>query len=166
MYPEKDITNIVESGHYIKLTGWCRRDSGGRCSDAAAATFWVKPFRCLEGPFQSDALLVPEHCLFDHVHNQTRCAGFDAWNRTAGDACRGRAMGLKSFGMLLPCGIDLFSGVEFVCCPRSSNSKKKINSIVNQNTIEVRVGGIRNFAIFRLTSEILRKCERFRHNIL
>jgi hypothetical protein len=26
-------------------------------------------------------------------------------------------MRVKSFAMLLPCGIDVFSGVEFVCCP-------------------------------------------------
>ena len=69
------------------------------------------------GPFQSDALLVPEHCLFDHIHNQTRCWDFDQWNRTATGACRDRGMRVKSFAMLLPCGIDVFSGVEFVCCP-------------------------------------------------
>jgi len=71
----------------------------------------------LAGPFQSDALLVPEHCLFDHIHNQTRCWDFDQWNRTATGACRDRGMRVKSFAMLLPCGIDVFSGVEFVCCP-------------------------------------------------
>ncbi len=26
---------------------------------------------------------------------------------------------LRSFAILLPCGVDLFSGVEFVCCPTS-----------------------------------------------
>lgn len=26
-------------------------------------------------------------------------------------------MNLHDFGMLLPCGIDRFRGVEFVCCP-------------------------------------------------
>ena len=72
------------------------------------------------GPFQSDALLVPEHCLFDHIHNQTRCWDFDDWNRTAAAACGERGMRVKSFAMLLPCGIDVFSGVEFVCCPKKS----------------------------------------------
>jgi amyloid beta A4 protein len=75
------------------------------------------------GPFQSDALLVPEHCLFDHVHNQTRCWDFDAWNRTAASACADRGMRVKSFAMLLPCGIDVFSGVEFVCCPAANKNK-------------------------------------------
>ena len=74
-------------------------------------------FGTTAGPFQSDALLVPEHCLFDHIHNQTRCWDFDQWNRTATGACRDRGMRVKSFAMLLPCGIDVFSGVEFVCCP-------------------------------------------------
>ena len=77
------------------------------------------------GPFQSDALLVPEHCLFDHIHNQTQCRNYDQWNATAGAACADRGMKLKSFAMLLPCGIDVFSGVEFVCCPNSPASNKK-----------------------------------------
>ena len=76
------------------------------------------------GAFQSDALLVPEHCLFDHIHNQTKCWDFDQWNRTASTACQERGMKVKSFAMLLPCGIDVFSGVEFVCCPFSKNTKK------------------------------------------
>lgn len=72
-----------------------------------------------EGSFQSDALLVPEGCLFDHIHNQSRCWEFDRWNTTADHACGARRMTLKSFAMLLPCGIDVFSGVEFVCCPKN-----------------------------------------------
>ena len=76
-----------------------------------------------EGPFQSDALLVPEHCLFDHIHNQTKCWNFDQWNSTAGRACADRGMKLRSFAMLLPCGIDVFSGVEFVCCPSKKARK-------------------------------------------
>lgn len=70
-----------------------------------------------EGPFQSDALLVPEKCVFDHIHNQSHCWPFDRWNQTASGACQERGMNLRSFAMLLPCGISLFSGVEFVCCP-------------------------------------------------
>ncbi|UYV71572.1 APLP2 [Cordylochernes scorpioides] len=70
-----------------------------------------------EGPFQSDALLVPERCLFDHIHNQSVCQTFDEWNVTASHSCAERGLTLKSFAMLLPCGVDIFSGVEFVCCP-------------------------------------------------
>ena len=86
----------------------------------------LKLLTFLEGPFQSDALLVPEHCLFDHIHNQTKCWNFDQWNSTAGHACSDRGMKLRSFAMLLPCGIDVFSGVEFVCCPAKKARKGKL----------------------------------------
>ncbi|XP_046664692.1 amyloid-beta-like protein [Homalodisca vitripennis] len=112
VYPKHDITNIVESSHFMKVSNWCRVGHS-KCKH----TDWVKPYRCLEGPFQSDALLVPENCLFDHIHNQTRCWEFDRWNQTAAQSCQDRDLTLRSFAMLLPCGISLFSGVEFVCCP-------------------------------------------------
>jgi len=123
VYPERDITNIVESSHYVKIGSWCKL---GKKKCRGGAQQWVKPFRCLEGPFQSDALLVPEHCLFDHIHNQTKCWNFDQWNGTAGKACQDRNMRLRSFAMLLPCGIDVFSGVEFVCCPAKKARKERV----------------------------------------
>ena len=95
-------------------------------------TFIQKKIENSAGAFQSDALLVPEHCLFDHIHNQTKCWDFDQWNRTASNACQERGMKVKSFAMLLPCGIDVFSGVEFVCCPSSkaaSTTKKGLHSV-------------------------------------
>uniref|UniRef100_A0A224XKV8 Putative conserved plasma membrane protein n=1 Tax=Panstrongylus lignarius TaxID=156445 RepID=A0A224XKV8_9HEMI len=123
VYPKHDITNIVESSHFIKISNWCRVGHT-KCKKSA----WVKPFRCLEGPFQSDALLVPENCLFDHIHNQTKCWEFEKWNLTAAQACQDRDMSLRTFAMLLPCGISLFSGVEFVCCPGKAekNGIKKV----------------------------------------
>uniref|UniRef100_A0A182Q397 E1 domain-containing protein n=1 Tax=Anopheles farauti TaxID=69004 RepID=A0A182Q397_9DIPT len=117
VYPGRDITNIVESSHYQKIGGWCRQGAlnAAKCKGAQR---WIKPFRCLEGPFQSDALLVPEGCLFDHIHNASRCWPFVRWNQTGAAACQDRNMQMRSFAMLLPCGISLFSGVEFVCCPK------------------------------------------------
>lgn len=80
---------------------------------------FIHHFFCFtEGPFQSDALLVPEGCLFDHIHNASRCWPFIRWNQTGAAACQERSMQMRSFAMLLPCGISLFSGVEFVCCPK------------------------------------------------
>ncbi|KAJ6636254.1 Amyloid-beta-like protein [Pseudolycoriella hygida] len=117
VYPGRDITNIVESSHYQKIGGWCRQGAlnAAKCKGAQR---WIKPFRCLEGTFQSDALLVPEGCLFDHIHNASRCWPFVRWNQTGAAACQDRGMQMRSFAMLLPCGISLFSGVEFVCCPK------------------------------------------------
>ncbi|XP_015184340.1 PREDICTED: beta-amyloid-like protein isoform X3 [Polistes dominula] len=125
-YPKRDITNIVESSHYVRVSGWCKP---GRTK--CKLSRWVKPYRCLEGPFQSDALLVPEGCLFDHLHNQTKCWESHRWNSTAADTCRERNMNLRSFAMLLPCGISLFSGVEFVCCPKHLKETVKVKKPID-----------------------------------
>ena len=74
------------------------------------------------GPFQSDALLVPEHCVFDHVHNSRLCSSYDHWNHTALQSCNSRGQQLQNFAILQPCGIDKFNGVEFVCCPRDKGN--------------------------------------------
>lgn len=137
IYPKRDITNIVESSHYLKIASWCKVGSpaaqgNGKCKTAR----WVKPFRCLEGPFQSDALLVPENCLFDHIHNQSNCWTFGRWNATAGSACQERGLQLRSFAMLLPCGISLFSGVEFVCCPKHFVDNMKSKDTVNLSILK------------------------------
>lgn len=89
---------------------------------------WIIFSYFAEGPFQSDALLVPEGCLFDHIHNASRCWPFIRWNQTGAAACQERGMQMRSFAMLLPCGISLFSGVEFVCCPKHfKGTLKSIN---------------------------------------
>lgn len=88
-----------------------------------------------EGPFQSDALLVPEGCLFDHIHNASRCWPFVRWNQTGAAACQERGMQMRSFAMLLPCGISLFSGVEFVCCPKHFKGSMKF--ILKSNIVQL-----------------------------
>lgn len=41
-------------------------------------------------------------------------------------------MRLQSFAMLLPCGVGIFSGVEFVCCPNpTSNTRRAQTSILS-----------------------------------
>lgn len=133
VYPKRDITNIVEGSHFQRVTGWCRLGHK-KCKGSHAE--WVKPYRCLEGPFQSDALLVPESCLFDHIHNQTRCWPFDRWNATAARSCLERGLALRSFAMLLPCGISLFSGVEFVCCPKRFKDNLKPKKPVDLSMLQ------------------------------
>ena len=62
------------------------------------------------------------------------------WNTTASNACKGRGMKVKSFAMLLPCGIDVFSGVEFVCCPlknAAAGTLKKGNRFSCANTQKI-----------------------------
>lgn len=77
------------------------------------------------GEFESEALLVPEGCHFGHVDDKQTCEKFSYWNKTAQNECARRSGGLnlRSFSILEPCGLDMFSGVEFVCCPSTSNEK-------------------------------------------
>ncbi|EFX86398.1 hypothetical protein DAPPUDRAFT_313180 [Daphnia pulex] len=114
VYRGRNITNIVEAPRSVKIDNWCKLGHR-KCKTTQS----VKPYRCL-GAFQSEALLVPEQCVFDHVHNASRCWSYDEWNATAATACSARDLKLRSFAILLPCGVDLFSGVEFVCCPRAA----------------------------------------------
>jgi len=52
-YPKRDITNIVESSHYVRVNGWCKP---GRTK--CKLSRWVKPYRCLGertlSPFAAD----------------------------------------------------------------------------------------------------------------
>ncbi len=43
VYPDKDINNIVESNHYVKIGNWCKL---GRTKCKSPGR-WVKPYRCL-----------------------------------------------------------------------------------------------------------------------
>ena len=44
VYPERDITNIVESSHFVKINNWCKL---GQKKCRSATQQWVKPYRCL-----------------------------------------------------------------------------------------------------------------------
>ncbi|CAG5120903.1 unnamed protein product, partial [Candidula unifasciata] len=111
MYPEQNITNVVEASYLVTIPDWPMVSADRKHPHR------VRPFRCLVGGFQSDALLVPQHCEFDHRHDQSLCEGFSHWNIVADEACKQKGMHLESFGMLLNCDLGKFSGVEYVCCP-------------------------------------------------
>ena len=44
VYPERDITNIVESSHFVKINNWCKL---GQKKCRSGTQQWVKPYRCL-----------------------------------------------------------------------------------------------------------------------
>jgi amyloid beta A4 protein len=73
------------------------------------------------GPFQSDALLVPAGCVFDHIHRSHVCKKYSEWNVTAVQSCNLQDRTAQSFAVLQPCEgtVSQFDGVEFVCCPKS-----------------------------------------------
>ncbi|XP_028289502.1 amyloid beta (A4) precursor protein b isoform X2 [Parambassis ranga] len=113
VYPELQITNVVEANQPVSIPNWCKK---GR-KQCRSHTYIVVPYRCLVGEFVSDALLVPDKCKFLHQERMDQCESHLHWHTVAKESCGDRSMNLHDYGMLLPCGIDRFRGVEFVCCP-------------------------------------------------
>ncbi|XP_071216399.1 amyloid beta precursor like protein 2 isoform X16 [Salvelinus alpinus] len=113
MYPELQITNVVEANQPIRIENWCKKEKK-LCKGHAHI---VVPYKCLVGEFVSDVLLVPEKCRFFHKERMDICVSHQQWHGVAKEACSKGTMVLHSYGMLLPCGIDKFHGTEYVCCP-------------------------------------------------
>jgi len=116
MYPKLNITNIVEANTPQKFNNWCRSGES-QCTQAKE----VVPYRCLVNEYEADALMVPEGCKFDHIHNPNMCLSHDEWAGVAKEHCKKTySMELKNYGILLSCGTDKFTGVEFVCCSKKA----------------------------------------------
>ncbi|KAM9255662.1 amyloid beta precursor like protein 2 isoform 5-T5 [Cariama cristata] len=115
MYPDLQITNVVEANQPVSIDNWCKRGKK-QCKDH---THIVVPYKCLVGEFVSDVLLVPEKCRFFHKERMDVCESHQHWHTVAKEACLTEGMILHSYGMLLPCGIDQFHGTEYVCCPQT-----------------------------------------------
>ncbi|KAJ8246655.1 hypothetical protein GJAV_G00253950 [Gymnothorax javanicus] len=119
VYPELQITNVVEANQPISIQNWCKK---GR-KQCRSHLHIVVPYRCLVGEFVSDALLVPDRCKFLHQERMDMCESHLHWHTVAKESCGDRTMNLHDYGMLLPCGIDRFRGVEFVCCPSEADQQ-------------------------------------------
>uniref|UniRef100_A0A8C3JL53 Amyloid beta precursor like protein 2 n=1 Tax=Calidris pygmaea TaxID=425635 RepID=A0A8C3JL53_9CHAR len=115
MYPDLQITNVVEANQPVSIDGWCKKGKK-QCKDH---THIVVPYKCLVGEFVSDVLLVPEKCRFFHKERMDVCESHQHWHTVAKEACLTEGMILHSYGMLLPCGVDQFHGTEYVCCPQT-----------------------------------------------
>ncbi|XP_023376793.1 amyloid beta precursor like protein 2 isoform X4 [Pteropus medius] len=113
MYPELQITNVMEANQPVSVDNWCRRNKK-QCKSHI-----VIPFKCLVGEFVSDVLLVPEKCQFFHKERMEVCENHQHWHTVVKEACLTQGMTLYSYGMLLPCGVDQFHGTEYVCCPQT-----------------------------------------------
>ncbi|XP_009071860.1 PREDICTED: amyloid-like protein 2 isoform X3 [Acanthisitta chloris] len=115
MYPDLQITNVVEANQPVSIDNWCKRGKK-LCKDYIRI---VVPYKCLVGEFVSDVLLVPEKCRFFHKERMDVCESHQHWHTVAKEACLTEGMILHSYGMLLPCGVDQFHGTEYVCCPQT-----------------------------------------------
>ncbi|XP_068601621.1 amyloid beta precursor like protein 2 [Brachionichthys hirsutus] len=132
MYPELQITNVVETNQPVRIDNWCKKEKKV-CKGHAHI---VVPYKCLVGEFVSDVLLVPEKCKFFHKERMDMCISHQQWNGVAKEACVKNAMALHSYGMLLPCGVDKFHGTEYVCCPSSSTGESAPSSLPSKEQEE------------------------------
>ncbi|XP_038145565.1 amyloid-beta A4 protein-like isoform X2 [Cyprinodon tularosa] len=139
VYPDLQITNVVEANQPISIPNWCKK---GR-KQCRSHTHIVVPYRCLVGEFVSDALLVPDKCKFLHQEQMNKCEGHLHWHTVAKESCGDRSMNLIDYGMLLPCGIDRFLGVEFVCCP-AEEERRSDSSEQNEEESDVWWGAAEN----------------------
>jgi amyloid beta A4 protein len=129
MYPKLNITNIVEANKPTKIPNWCPPGDDKQCKEVKK----VVPYRCLVNEYEADALMVPNGCKFDHLHDQDVCMTHKQWKKKAQDECkRKHSMKLKDYGILLSCKTDYFTGVEFVCCPRKSMKKMTISHKIKE----------------------------------
>ena len=55
--------------------------------------------------------------------------------------CSEKSTNLHDYGMLLPCGIDKFRGVEFVCCPLAEESDNIDSADAEEDDSDVWWGG-------------------------
>ncbi|XP_053513519.1 amyloid-beta precursor protein isoform X5 [Artibeus jamaicensis] len=137
VYPELQITNVVEANQPVTIQNWCKR---GR-KQCKSHGHMVIPYRCLVGEFVSDALLVPDKCKFLHQERMDVCETHLHWHTVAKETCSEKSTNLHDYGMLLPCGIDKFRGVEFVCCPLAEESDNMDSADAEEDDSDVWWGG-------------------------
>ncbi|KAF6117380.1 amyloid beta precursor protein [Phyllostomus discolor] len=137
VYPELQITNVVEANQPVTIQNWCKR---GR-KQCKTHGHMVIPYRCLVGEFVSDALLVPDKCKFLHQERMDICETHLHWHTVAKETCSEKSTNLHDYGMLLPCGIDKFRGVEFVCCPLAEESDSVDSADAEEDDSDVWWGG-------------------------
>ncbi|XP_062866772.1 amyloid beta (A4) precursor protein a isoform X2 [Trichomycterus rosablanca] len=137
VYPDLQITNVVEANQPVSIQNWCKK---GR-KQCRSHVHIVVPYRCLVGEFVSDALLVPDKCKFLHQERMDVCESHLHWHTVAKESCGDHAMNLHDYGMLLPCGIDRFRGVEFVCCPVETEEVDAVGDDEEEDDSDVWWGG-------------------------
>ncbi|XP_069804703.1 amyloid beta precursor like protein 2 isoform X2 [Dendropsophus ebraccatus] len=123
VYPDFQITNVVEANQPVSIDNWCKKGK----KNCKGHSHIVLPYKCLVGDFVSDVLLVPEKCKFFHKERMDMCESHQHWQNVAREACMTEVMVLHSYGMLLPCAVDQFRGTEYVCCPQAKRIEEPLS---------------------------------------
>lgn len=122
-YPNIEVTNIVEANENVTI-----------CSEESCqSSYTVLPYRCLVGEFEADALSYPfdAQCDFGYVHETKTCRTHAYWKERANQICKGKEKRLEKYGVLVPCGTDVFTGVEYVCCQKRVDAETTTEPVVH-----------------------------------
>lgn len=137
VYPGLSVKNVVRMNEPVKFTVYA-------CSneDYKSKTFSleknkgcskilkrkVTPYKCLYGEYQAENLYIPPKCEFQHLITNDGCKSQDLLNLLAAEKCKSSMAALNSSLLLKWCeGVNTFTGIEFVCCP-----KTYLNYMANQ----------------------------------
>ncbi|MEQ2300341.1 hypothetical protein AMECASPLE_024376 [Ameca splendens] len=111
VYPDLQITNVVEANQPISITNWCKK---GR-KQCRSHTHIVVPYRCLVGEFVSDALLVPDKCKFLHQEQMNKCESHLHWHTVSKEVRMDSKHNLSiTLGLLLSLSLSLQSESFFL----------------------------------------------------
>ncbi|KAK7877135.1 hypothetical protein WMY93_032161 [Mugilogobius chulae] len=131
VYPELQITNVVEANQPVSIQNWCKK---GRKQCRSHLHIVVPTAVWVMGEFVSDALLVPDKCKFLHQERMDQCESHLHWHTVAKESCGDRTMNLHDYGMLLPCGIDRFR--EWSLCVVPLKPKRRSRAWSRRETTE------------------------------
>ncbi|TKR63092.1 hypothetical protein L596_026968 [Steinernema carpocapsae] len=125
MYPDRNISSVVEMAHETELKEWLTYPK----SKVLRMTMSVKPWRCVQGKFSSEVVFVPTGCKYYEIKRDDfdGCFVKKEWKLQAEEGCKKRSGVPRLYSLALeePCGIKHFKGMEYVCCPEDVDLKKK-----------------------------------------
>lgn len=142
VYPSLRIGNIVRLDTVLRFEDWCELtspiDKNGnnihRCKKVNGKEETVQSFRCLFMNSDRQAINLPSNdCSINSIIGSGECYRSEKWQELASEQCLNKSMTLTDSVMTMDwCGLSLFRGIEFVCCPKKKISDNDYETIVDE----------------------------------
>jgi hypothetical protein len=131
------VINIVENEQSNRFTVFeCSYEpdtSNKRTNCSALSSTLAKTYKCLYGEYKSAQIQIPPLCQFQNLYSPNdACQNNNYWRAKAKEKCKSLDSYLNVSALLEWCdafthGISSFKGIEFVCCPRSTDIRSRTN---------------------------------------
>ena len=126
----------------LRFEDWCELtapiDRNGnnihRCKKVNGKEETVQPFRCLYMNSEREAMNLPSpDCSVNSFIGSGECYRAEKWQQLASQECMNKTMTLNHSIMTLDwCGLSLFRGIEFVCCPAKKFSENDYETTLDE----------------------------------